>query len=78
MKTYIIYVKGIEKGYLKAPNHNAAEKKAQKKYSEVKAFEVSVSYTELWYERKQPPLPCRTRPGLLRGMDKQRRKVDKY
>jgi hypothetical protein len=47
MKTYIIYVKGIEVGYLKAANHNAAEKKAQKKYSEVKASEVSVSYTEL-------------------------------
>lgn len=29
MKTYIIYVKGIEKGYLKAANHNAAEKKAR-------------------------------------------------
>ena len=47
MKTYIIYVKGIEKGYLKAPNHNAAEKKAQKKYSECKPVEVSVAYTEL-------------------------------
>jgi hypothetical protein len=47
MKTYIIYVKGIEKGYLKAPNHNAAEKKAQKKYNDVKATEVSVAYTEL-------------------------------
>ena len=25
MKNYIIYVKGIEKGYLKAANHNAAQ-----------------------------------------------------
>jgi len=38
MKTYIIYVKGIEKGYLKAPNHIAAAKKAQKKYRDVKAI----------------------------------------
>jgi hypothetical protein len=39
--------KTLEVGYLKAANHNAAEKKAQKKYSEVKATEVSVAYTEL-------------------------------
>ena len=47
MKTFIVYLKGIEVGYIKAANHNAAEKKAQKKYNNYKAFEVSVSYTEL-------------------------------
>lgn len=47
MKTFIVYLKGIEAGYIKATNHNAAEKKAQKKYNNYKAFEVSVAYTEL-------------------------------
>ena len=48
MKTFIIYVKGIEVGYIKAANHNAAEKKAQKKYeSTCQPHEVSVAYTEL-------------------------------
>lgn len=32
MKTYIVYINGIEKGYIKASSHNSAEKKAQKKY----------------------------------------------
>lgn len=32
MKTYIVYVEGIEVGYIKAASHNAAEKKAQKRY----------------------------------------------
>ncbi len=44
MKTYIVYVDGVEKGYIKAGSHNAAEKKAQKKYS---GRNVSVAYTEL-------------------------------
>ena len=47
MKTFIVYLKGIEAGYIKAANHNAAEKKAQKKYSDYKSYEVSVAYTEL-------------------------------
>lgn len=32
MKTYIVYVNGVEVGYIKAGSHNAAEKKAQKKF----------------------------------------------
>ncbi len=47
MKTFIVYLKGIEVGYIKAKGHNEAEKKAQKKYSNYKSYEVSVSYTEL-------------------------------
>jgi len=47
MKTYIVYVNGIEVGYIKAANHNAAEKKAQKKYNDHKPTSVSVAYTEL-------------------------------
>jgi hypothetical protein len=47
MKTYIVYVYGIEKGYIKAKSHNDAEKKAQKKYNDVKPHYISVSYTEL-------------------------------
>lgn len=54
MKTYIVYVDGNERGTLKAAGHNAAEKKAQKKYGpELKASEaevqrrVSVAYTEV-------------------------------
>jgi hypothetical protein len=44
MKTYIIYdEKGNERGYIKATSHNAAEKKAQKKYGPL----ASVAYTEL-------------------------------
>lgn len=44
MKTYIVYVEGIETGYIRAASHNAAEKKAQKKYP---GKNVSVAYTEL-------------------------------
>jgi len=48
MKTYIVYVKGVEqKEYIKAGSHNAAEKKAQKKFPHVKPHEVSVAYTEI-------------------------------
>lgn len=49
MKTYIVYVKGIEVGYVKAVSHNAAEKRAQAKYTKttIKPSEVSVAYTEL-------------------------------
>ena len=44
MKTYIVYDgNGTEVGYIKAANHNAAEKKAKKKF-DIRAF---VSYTEL-------------------------------
>ena len=45
MKTYIIYVDGIERGYIKAGSHNAAERKAKKKYPT--ANNVLVAYTEL-------------------------------
>jgi hypothetical protein len=44
MKTYIVYLDGVEVGYIKARSHNAAEKKAQKKYP---GRNVSVVYTEL-------------------------------
>ena len=44
MKTYIVYDgTGKEVGYIKAGSHNAAEKKAQKKYGP----KASVAYTEL-------------------------------
>jgi hypothetical protein len=44
MKTYIVYVDGEEKGYVKAGSHNAAETKAQKEHP---GHNVSVTYTEL-------------------------------
>ena len=44
MKTYIVYVNGEEVGHIKAASHNAAEKKAQKKYPDK---QVSVAYTEI-------------------------------
>lgn len=44
MKNYIVYVNGVEVGMLKARGHNAAEKKAQKKYP---GQSVAVSYTEI-------------------------------
>lgn len=46
MKTYIVYLSGKEVGYIKASNHNAAEKKAFKKYKgDYKT--ISVEYTEV-------------------------------
>ncbi len=44
MKTYIVYVDGEEVGMIHAGSHNAAEKKAQKKYP---GRNVSVAYTEV-------------------------------
>lgn len=44
MKTYIVYVDGIEVGMLKAASHNAAEKKAAKKFPNKN---VQVCYTEI-------------------------------
>jgi len=44
MKTYIVYVDGIEAGIVKASGHNAAEKKAQAKYP---GRQVAVAYTEV-------------------------------
>jgi len=45
MKTYICYVDGVEQDtYIKASGHNAAEKKAQKKYPKQN---ISVCYTEI-------------------------------
>lgn len=51
MKTYIVYVNGIEVGTIKAGSHNAAEAKAQKKYCAspwlATPSAVSVAYTEI-------------------------------
>ena len=52
MKTYIVYVNGLEqKGYIKAKNHNKAEEKAQAKYCSspylATPSAVSVAYTEI-------------------------------
>jgi hypothetical protein len=54
MKHYIVYVNGIEVDTIKAGSHNAAEKKAKKKYAPVRAHDgfhqtdmVSVAYTEI-------------------------------
>lgn len=47
MKKFIVYLKGVEVCIIKAANHNAAEKKAQKIFSNYKPYEVSVAYTEL-------------------------------
>lgn len=47
MKTYIVYLRGVEVGTIKAASHNAAEKKAQAKYPDVEPHLVSVSYTEV-------------------------------
>ena len=45
MKTYIVYVNGVETPpYIKAGSHNAAEKKAQKRHPKQN---VSVAYTEV-------------------------------
>ena len=44
VKTYIVYVDGMEAGMLKASGHNAAEKKAAKKFP---GRNVSVAYTEV-------------------------------
>ena len=44
MKVYIIYVDGVEVGMIRAAHHNAAEKKAQKKYP---GRQVTVAYTEV-------------------------------
>lgn len=44
MKSYIVYVDGEERDMIKAGSHNAAEKKAQKKYP---GKQVSVAYTEV-------------------------------
>ena len=47
MKIYIVYLNGNEVGYIKAGSHNAAEKKAQKKYNNIEPHKVSVAYTEI-------------------------------
>ena len=59
MKTYIVYVNGVERGYIKAANHSAAEKKARKRHEfevverigilgrEPEPANVSVAYTEV-------------------------------
>lgn len=54
MKTYIVYLMGREFAMLKASGHNAAEKKAVKKYVgtmiaglPVEAWQISVAYTEV-------------------------------
>ncbi len=40
MKTYIVYVNGVEAGYIKARNHNSAEKKAKNKHGTVNHDEI--------------------------------------
>jgi len=52
MKTYIVYVRGVEQSeYVKAGGHNQAESKAQKTYMAkdltLKPHEISVVYTEI-------------------------------
>ena len=50
MKTYIVYVNGIEMpDLIKAGSHNAAEKKARNRYVDfdIEAKDISVSYTEV-------------------------------
>ena len=50
MKTYIVYVNGIEKTMIKAASQNAAEKKAKAKFPKEAAehpLGVTVSYTEV-------------------------------
>ena len=47
MKTYIVYVVGVEKGYVKAANHYAAERKAYKMFPDFAPRHVSVVYTEI-------------------------------
>lgn len=44
MKVYIVYVDGEECGTVRAGSHNAAERKAQKKFP---GRHVSVEYTEV-------------------------------
>lgn len=49
MKTYIIYLDGVQWGTVKAGSHNAAEKKARAKVAkQFNGFRnVSVEYTEV-------------------------------
>lgn len=50
MKTYIVYVNGVERGMIKASGQNAAEKKAKAKYPKEAAehpLGVTVEYTEV-------------------------------
>lgn len=52
MKSYIVYVHGVEKEIITAANHNAAEKKAKKKWDKCQDPNnpipcVSVAYTEI-------------------------------
>ena len=47
MKAYIVYVDGNEKALVKAASHNAAEKKAKKKYPGLDPWRVTVAYTEV-------------------------------
>jgi hypothetical protein len=44
VKTYVLYLDGVEVGYIKAVSHKAAEKKAKKKHP---GRNVSVAYTEI-------------------------------
>lgn len=42
MKTFIVYLNGVKAGYVKAQNHNAAEKKARNKHGTVNHDEVEL------------------------------------
>jgi len=51
MKTYIVYLNGVEIGYIKARNHNHAEQKAWAfalaSRASLAPMSISVAYTEL-------------------------------
>jgi hypothetical protein len=49
MKTYLVFKNGIEMTgvIIKAANHNAAEKKAIKQFSNNGQHQISVEYTEI-------------------------------
>lgn len=45
MKTYIVYIDGREEGYIKARNHNDAERKAKLMFGGL--GDIMVAYTEV-------------------------------
>ncbi len=47
MKSYIVYINGVEAYTIKASNHNAAEKKAISMNPTINPQYISVEYTEL-------------------------------
>lgn len=47
MKTYIVYIDGAQIEYIKAGSHNAAERKARKRWPEYEHARITVVYTEI-------------------------------